>query len=175
MGCDIHQQNILYNNSTGEWKIEGEKSQDGADADAVFDVIPELVPYRWYAMFGVLAGVREEDWQIPERYCCPGIPEEAGEDFKKAYEHDYHSAIWYFIPDLIGGLKKTIKKMDDYMRVSSLKSPEYIKYERDEDEGLRDMVFNLCEKLEDAIDPEKNEKIKQFDVSKSKIFFYFDS
>lgn len=112
MGCDIHM--YVEYRLDGKW-VSGD----------LFEINPyypkygpeyrlvELYGYRDYALFGILAGVREPE--MPRIADPRGLPRDCNDLIKKEYEHwelDAHSCSWVTLQELIDTQKETTGILD---------------------------------------------------------------
>lgn len=176
MGCDIHQINILIDAKTKKpYCIDGE-IPNGQETDYHSDNVQEFIDGRNYKLFGILAGVRGDDFQINGNV-YPGIPEELPEDMKKEItDPDYcnHSFTWFYMQDLLKELEWTQKKIGMFIKASSFSDPYFIAGgEIDEYYWLKESVKEWIKILKET---RKGLSIKgrEEDFKTSKIFFFFD-
>lgn len=176
MGCDIHQINILIDAKTKKpYCIDGE-IPNGQETDYHSDNVQEFIDGRNYKLFGILAGVRGDDFQINGNV-YPGIPEELPEDMKKEItDSDYcnHSFTWFYMQDLLKELEWTQKKIGMFIKASSFSDPYFIAGgEIDEYYWLKESVKEWIKILKET---RKGLSIKgrEEDFKTSKIFFFFD-
>ena len=174
MGCDIHQYNLIYD--TGLYFRTGavtDQESYSEDDECYYSCskIPELVPYRNYFIFGVLAGVRSADFEITkDRHDC--YPSALSKQDLALISDDRHSPVWYYCPKLLAQLQETEKKMK--RRMAALRRTEpYFNGSADEEEFEYeiDAVKELITKLK-----ESRKKFTSMESwEKSIILFNFDS
>ena len=196
MGCDIHQR-------TWVWSKPDKKYLDIHEIDEYDSyTYKPLFTGRYYDFFGLLAGVRGNRFQIPDRYISGfGVPSFASKVFKKMYEDcPYHSGIWFYPKDLDDALADRIELMEGLQtRYKNLKKkypknwykhwqdnidcdsdeyddPDYIWYE-DDDDHLLNCVREVQEKLKPYLwsTEDFDFPIRYIDPAKTVILFYFDS
>lgn len=201
MGCDIHQYNFIYQeDGTWLFEGEGigdiskaltykysnepyfqkdltDESARNADKVKYFyeyyhsDFIPELEPGRNYQVFGVLAGVRGDDYVIPEKWRRTGYPKQFT-DIRASYVLmiDKHSPTWYTCSDLLDGLENAVKEIDADIAKHAGAQGDYIAALL---EDLGYLKERLQKMLSDLGEAKLNMTEEQF--GKSVILFDFDS
>ena len=196
MGCDIHQR-------TWVWSKPDRKYLDIHEIDEYFSyTYKPLFDGRYYDFFALLAGVRGNRLQIPDRYVSGyGCPTFASKIFKKIYDTcPYHNGIWFYPKDLDAALANRIEllvSMEEKYKTLKKKYPknwyshwndnvdynsdeydndDYIWYEG-EDEHLLSTVRDVREKLQAYLQTDENYDfpIRYIDPAKTVILFCFDS
>lgn len=124
-------------------------------------------------MFGILAGVRSEMFEIKDNV-GGGIPEETPKEircFLEVKDYNFHSFTWYTLENLADSLKWTAEKIDMYIKAKANIDPEFIAYgEIDEYKWLMHNVLVIVDKLMKV-----KAEHKDIDFKKSKVLFFFDS
>lgn len=176
MGCDIHQINIIIDENENLVQIDGE-IPCGVDTQYKSDLVSELVPYRSYDIFGILAGVRGDAFQIQDNVCC-GIPNEIQGELRQSLEDtDYHSFTWFYMESLLKELAWTKKKIKMFCKASAISDPGFISSGQiDEYRWLARNVDEIMKKLQDAKQKIERENPGWVgDFKKCKVLFFFDS
>jgi hypothetical protein len=165
MGTDIHQLNVFLDDDYSIVRCESEHDGGFITVDEqkirseMFDLIPELVDYRSYDVFGVLAGVRGSFMKIKgsshdpfdaslesnddkaihlmRSICCRSRNSALG--YEESYDDDLmlcdsciHSHTWYHPHELIRSLQFTTQKIDAVVGTDIYeKFPIIMEYESD--------------------------------------------
>lgn len=156
MGTDIHQLNIVKDGSGKVLSIEGiwpdmEYSKESKLGEKqLLGPFPELVECRNYALFAILAGERGEEFEIQDRE--HGIPKEleGNKEFEAAAEGLFDFT-WYTLPQLLDGLRFTLKKIKLFIKASAFNDPAFVSLgEIDTYIYLQRDVRAMIQKLEDV-------------------------
>ena len=190
MGCDIHQMTWIWSKPDRKYvDIHQIDEYSGYD-------FPELYSNRYYDLFAVLSGVRGNRLQIPYDYCECGVPPCASKIFKKIYEKEFHSGVWFTPFRLMDALDNRINylnSMEEKYRALKKRyrvhwyshwhddDPEEdseMWYEND-DISLRNTLIEIRDKVKKHYIPNGltpyTSYYKYVDMDKIIIFFYFDS
>ena len=197
MGTDIHQLNVLFDQHGKPLGVEGETIGERVMIDGhAFDVKPfkaidELVPYRYYDVFGVLAGVRADYMTLNRVFHT--VSNSGSDRYEKLmnemclnmsaypdgecpfYMNDAHSHVWYHPTELEKGLDFTISKIDVLIEASPFKKFNVIfDMIRDVDD-LSDLKNELSKVRERLTESKYELKKAGASFDNSVIMFYFDS
>lgn len=171
MGCDIHQINVVYKSDGTLLKIDGTNLKT---FEYESDFVPELLPYRSYAMFAIIAGVRGDEFVQNFNYGVPAIVAKTL-DFGNGRQEpiDCHSSSWYYMSDLLKQLQKTKHKIELFIKAKSNIDPEFISLGGiDEYEARIENVDEIIKTLENI---QEYFKTNDLDFDKSIFYFFFDS
>ena len=175
MGCDIHQLNIIIDAKTKKPRlIEGELPK-GEATKFEAKYLAEFIPGRCYELFGILAGVRADEFQIADNVNY-GIPKGLPEDIQKYLEdRDFHSHTWYRLEELQHELEWTEEKIDMYLKARAVQDPFFISGgEIDEYRALKRSVSEWIVMLDDTKQLLASEGHLE-DYKESIVLFFFDS
>lgn len=178
MGADIHQLNIIWDSTKGTYYFEGPDHPFKAYVNGrSYDVLQELVPFRNYLLFGIIAGVRSEAYQIENVHC--GYPKEMGtnKDIDIRLEDWYqylHTPVWYYFSELQQELLITIKRLKKDIKKTRKKHS--CLFSLDDEWEVEDMMmmYENCLRMSTLLN-ESKEKLTEEEFTKSIVFFVFDS
>lgn len=175
MGCDIHQINIMIDAKTKQvYDVSGEVPIGELYHS---DYVKEFIDGRNYDLFGILAGVRSEMFQITSDVHL-GVPDELPDSIKeKMDDNDYcfHSFTWYYLDDLKHELEWTVEKLQMYLQARANTDPSFISDgDIDEYRWIKRSVEKWVQELTILYEDLKAAGHDE-DFKTSKVFFFFDS